>query len=202
MTAHVEAGRMEEDTLAALSDLLSAERLRHTLGVRDTVLDLHKAWGLDCSDRDFLIQAALLHDFAKDMGRKKLLKASRKGWITFGTELVDSPSLMHAPLSAAYAEHRFGLHDPRALVAIAYHPTGHPDFDFLGLALFLADYLEPTRAFENKRERLLSLAREKPYQATLEVVSDKFHYVRLKGREIHPVALAFEQSVRWHLGWR
>jgi predicted HD superfamily hydrolase involved in NAD metabolism len=151
------------------------------------------------SDEDLLARAALLHDVGKEMVAAGLHEATEKGWISVGKELLKTPGLAHAALSAAYAKHQFGVHEPRALLAIAYHPTGHPDFDHLGLALFLADYLEPTRTFENKRKHLLTLAKQEPYQAALEVLKDKFYYVRLKGREIHPVALAFEQSLRQHL---
>lgn len=192
----VEAVYSLAETLAAVRRLLSAERFRHVLGVRDTALELFSAWGQNHSEEDLLTRVALLHDVSKEMDTAELHQAIRKGWVSVGAELLEIPSLAHAPLSAAYARHRFGLGNPRALLAIAYHPTGHPDFDHLGLALFLADYLEPTRTFDNQREYLLAFALGEPHRAALEILKDKFHYVRLERRDIHPVALAFEQNLR------
>ena len=46
---------------------------------------------------------------------------------------------------------------------------------------------------------LLAQAEHEPHQAALQVLKEKSRHVRRKGREIHPIALAFEQSVHKYL---
>ena len=179
-----------------MGQVLSPDRLTHTLGVRDTAVRLHSTWKIEAPDREDIERMALLHDFAKEMGPLELHEATLQGWLTVGTELLDTPGLEHAPLSAAYARHRFGIQNHEILSAIAYHPTGHPDFELTGLILFLADYLEPHRPFENHRERILDMAEGNPWRAALEVFEEKIHYVELQGKLVHPVSLAFGQRLR------
>lgn len=184
---------------AALRKTLSSERFTHTLGVRNTAVEFHSAWKLQEPSEDEIQRMALLHDYAKEMGPIELHRALVHGWLTLGTELLDFPGLDHAPLSAAYARHKFGVTDHSILSAIAYHPTGHPSFGPVGLILFLSDYLEPNRPFENHRGPLLQTAYENPERAALEVYEEKLHYVQLQDRQIHPISLAFEHSLRKRL---
>ncbi len=193
-----ESGTLAE-LLTALQDILSPERIQHSLGVRDTSVELYGAWRRDSTDTEILIRAALLHDVAKEMDGDAMQQALAEGWITFGDDLLGTRSLVHAPLSAAYAEHRFGLRDREALFAIAYHPTGHPDFGDLGLAIFLADYLEPNRTFENHREVLLALAHKDPVRAAFEVVRQKIDVMRVKNRSPHPISIAFHNHLQRRL---
>nr|HPO10791.1 HD domain-containing protein [bacterium] len=61
-----ESGTLAE-LLTALQDILSPERIQHSLGVRDTSVELYGAWRRDSTDMEILIRAALLHDVAKEM---------------------------------------------------------------------------------------------------------------------------------------
>jgi len=187
------------DLLTALKDILSPERIQHCIGVRDTAVELYRAWNGDSADIEILSQAALLHDVAKEMDGEAMRQAIAEGWIVFGNDLLETRGLVHAPLSAAYAERRFGLRDREALFAIAYHPTGHPDFGDLGLAIFLADYLEPNRTFENHREVLLALAYKDPVRAALEVARQKIDIMKRKNRSPHPVSIAFQDHLQQRL---
>jgi predicted HD superfamily hydrolase involved in NAD metabolism len=162
-------------------------------------VELYRAWNGDSADIEILSQAALLHDVAKEMDGEAMRQAIAEGWIVFGNDLLETRGLVHAPLSAAYAERRFGLRDREALFAIAYHPTGHPDFGDLGLAIFLADYLEPNRTFENHREVLLALAYKDPVRAALEVARQKIDIMKRKNRSPHPVSIAFHDYLQQHL---
>jgi len=88
-----------------------------------------------------------------DAERARWLKA---GWLH--DALRDAPAadeLAHGPLAAERAA-RAGETDRGVLDAVRYHSLGYAGWDDVGKMLYLADYLEPGRAFD--REVRASLA--------------------------------------------
>ena len=88
-----------------------------------------------------------------DAERARWLKA---GWLH--DALRDAPAadeLAHGPLAAERAA-RAGETDRGVLNAVRYHSLGYAGWDDVGKMLYLADYLEPGRAFD--REVRASLA--------------------------------------------
>lgn len=84
-------------------------------------------------------RAALLHDALRDAGAAELSRYTPQG---------DWPAaLWHGPAAAAAAE-RHGESDRGVLDAVRYHSVGFADWDDVGRALYLADYLEPGREFD------------------------------------------------------
>jgi HD superfamily phosphohydrolase YqeK len=108
--------------------------------------------------------ATLLDDWAATLG---LPEGERIRWRTAGwlhDALRDAPAdelreqvpaplrslggkLLHGPAAAARLG-ADGVDDVPLLCAISYHTIGHVDFDELGRALFIADYIEPGRRHE------------------------------------------------------
>lgn len=94
--------------------------------------------GLGSHERARWRAAGLLHDALRDAD-PELLR------MVVPEDMADLPAkLLHGP-AAAERLRRDGLDDDLFLRAIAYHTLGHPAFDRLGRALYLADYLEPGR---------------------------------------------------------
>ena len=123
----------------ALPDWVRMSPARHAHAER--VGKLLWKWGkaLDLSKRERRRwrAAGLLHDALKDE-RPRVLR-------DLVTEASDWPGpLLHGPACAELLR-REGVDDESFLLAISHHTTGHPDFDRLGEALYLADYLEPDR---------------------------------------------------------
>jgi 2-amino-4-hydroxy-6-hydroxymethyldihydropteridine diphosphokinase len=58
--------------------------------------------------------------------------------------------MLHGP-AAAERLRREGVDDELLRLAVAWHTIGHPGFDRLGRALYLADYLEPGRRHDPDR---------------------------------------------------
>ena len=82
--------------------------------------------------------AGWLHDALKDEDPAQLVHL-------VSSEERDLPGpVLHGPAAAARLK---GEVDPRLQAAIRYHTIGHPKLESLGRALYLADYLEPGRAF-------------------------------------------------------
>jgi HD superfamily phosphohydrolase YqeK len=108
----------------------------------ERVADLMTEWagdlGLDQEDTDRWRAAAMLHDALRDADPAQLRTLVPH-------ELADAPGdLLHGP-AAAERLRRDGVQDQGVLLAVAWHTLGHPDFERLGRALYLADYLEPGR---------------------------------------------------------
>ena len=84
----------------------------------------------------------------------------RAGWLH--DALRDAPAadeLAHGPLAAARARED-GERDAGVLDAVRYHSVGYAGWDEVGRMLYLADYLEPGRAFD--REGRAALAARVP----------------------------------------
>ena len=84
----------------------------------------------------------------------------KAGWLH--DALRDAPAtdeLGHGPRAAERAA-RDGETDRGVLDAVRYHSLGYADWDDVGKMLYLADYLEPGRAFD--RELRASLAARVP----------------------------------------
>ena len=85
--------------------------------------------------------------------RARWLKA---GWLH--DALRDAPAaneLAHGPLAAERATHD-GETDPGVLAAVRYHSLGFAQWDDVGKMLYLADYLEPGRPFDQELRRSLA----------------------------------------------
>ena len=94
---------------------------------------------------------------APDAERARWLRA---GWLH--DALRDAPAaneLAHGPMAAERAA-RAGETDRGVLDAVRYHSLGYAGWDDVGKMLYLADYLEPGRAFD--REGRASLAARVP----------------------------------------
>ena len=141
--------------------------------------------GLSDDDRARWRAAGLLHDALRDADFDDLRPL-------VDDELKDKPGkMLHGP-GAAERLRREGVTDQPLLLAIAWHTLGHPDFDELGKALYLADYTEPGRDYESEE-----LARKRDrvpveLDAVLrEVAVDRIGRSLEKGRPLLPQTVGF-----------
>lgn len=127
-------------------------RRRHVERVSRLVGQWAEAKGLPDAARRRWRAAGLLHDALRDAPPPEL--RGREG---VPPEWPDP--LLHAPACASRLRSD-GVEDSALLRAVAYHPVGHPEFGALGDHLYLADFLDPGRAFAE--ERRASLRRRMP----------------------------------------
>lgn len=87
--------------------------------------------------------AGFLHDALRDADPDSLRSRVPPG-------LRDLPPLLlHGPAAAERLRSE-GVADGSLLMGVAFHTVGHPDFDRLGVSLYLADFLEPGRDLLNE----------------------------------------------------
>jgi len=118
------------------------------------------AWAVVTPERCAHVErvAALIATWATAM---KVPERERARWLSAAwlhDALRDAPAaneLAHGPLAAERAAHD-GLTDRGVLDAVRYHSLGFAQWDETGRMLYLADYLEPGRAFEQELRRSLA----------------------------------------------
>ena len=133
--------------------LLKKNRINHVLGCRDTSVELARRWGADETDA---ARAGILHDITKALDGPLQLTLCEE----YGTILSDFsrryPKTLHALTGALVAERVFGENDA-VVTAIRYHTTGRANMSLLEKIIYVADYMEPNRAFPGV-EKLRELA--------------------------------------------
>lgn len=142
------------DTLTELrqsvAGYISGKRLSHTLAVETECESLANIFALDEAQTEKLRIAALLHDITKQKTTEEQIALCRSFGIPYTEQDVLSPKVFHARTGAAVAKRDFpALADQTVCDAIRCHTVGKPDMTLLDKLLFLADYIEPTRTFED-----------------------------------------------------
>lgn len=135
---------------------LSKKRFEHTLGVCDMALLLARYCLPD--SRDELCFAAMLHDIAKERPTEELLDIMQKEHIEL-TE-ADTPPVFHSYVAPYIVKREFPeFATPRILSAIGKHTLGDACMSVFDEIIFLADYIENGRTYEDcveTREFMLS----------------------------------------------
>jgi HD superfamily phosphohydrolase YqeK len=120
---------------------VGAERVEHMRRVAALMADWSARLGLPERDRTRWTAAGFLHDALRDAPPAELRALLEPG-------LRDLPDrLLHGPAAAARLR-ADGIDDEPLLRAIAWHTLGHADFDDIGRALYIADYVEPGRTYD------------------------------------------------------
>lgn len=170
-----------EELETAVVELLNPNRVRHTLGCRDTAVELARLWGVDETDA---ARAGLLHDVTKALdGKLQLTLCSRYG-IMLDTFSGNNPKTLHALTGSLVAERIFG-ENKQVVDAIASHTTGKPGMNTLEKIIYVADYMEPGRDFPGV-DRLRHLARTDLNAALKLGLEMTLEVLKSQGREISP----------------
>ena len=131
-----------------ISDHMSGKRLRHTLGVEREIAALAAIYAP--GDEYRLRTAALLHDITKELSLEKQLQLCREFGIIYTQDETRMPKTFHARTAVEAVKRDFPeFADEMVLSAIRWHTTGRPGMSVSENLLYLADYIEDTRTFED-----------------------------------------------------
>jgi HD superfamily phosphohydrolase YqeK len=185
------AALLEDAAQGRLPDWACAGRVRYEHMER--VAALMDEWaaelGLPEPDRVRWRAAGWLHDALRDAPPEQLREIVPAQLRSIGGKLL------HGPAAAEQLRGQ-GVDDEPLLRAITYHTTGHADFDTLGRALFIADYIEPGRRLD--APRLAAMRARMP--ADMNDVLRDVLYARMErlireGRPIRAETAAFWNTV-------
>ena len=136
--------RLKEVSLS----LHNPKRVPHVIGCSETAERLAEKYGADRTDAK---RAGILHDITKALNAQEQLKLCEQYAMILDNFECRNPKLLHAKTGAVIAERIFG-EAPAVCDAIKWHTTGRADMDLLEKIIYLADYMEPNRAFEGVEE--------------------------------------------------
>lgn len=127
-------------------------RFSHILGVLEVAIEIAINHDLDPYAASV---AALVHDATK---YDSMIEHTGRILRSFSaTMLQEWPKPFWHCLSAVdYAKYDLGIEDLEILQAIQYHGPARQAMSHLEMLLYVADYAEPTRPFENQHIRVLA----------------------------------------------
>lgn len=175
------------EIIKILTETLSKDRLNHCLRVETMALELASHFQ---TTPELVSPAALLHDLCREYNRDKLLKLAAYFGIVVDDIEKAEPLLLHGSVAAVIAKTSMNIDNPLVLEAIEFHITGAPGVSHLANLIFVADFIEPGRTFEQAqilREQALELS---PDQLVLKVFNRTIQYVLKQGYLIHPRSVA------------
>lgn len=123
------------------------KRFSHTLCVIKEAEYICSKLSFDRSDRESVVIAAALHDITK----KFTLEEHGKIASEYGFELDDLEPTVHEKTGAYFAREIFGsdIVNDKVFSAISSHTTGSASMSLTDMALFIADFTEESRKYEN-----------------------------------------------------
>lgn len=127
---------------------LKPKRMPHVLGTEETAAYLARKYGADEQEARI---AALLHDCTKKLSIEEQLSLCERYGIELDALERVALKLQHSRTGAEIARHEFGVSDA-VYSAIRYHTTGRPAMTLLEKIIYIADYMEPNRAFDGVEE--------------------------------------------------
>jgi len=139
---------------------------------------------------DQAVTAGLMHDLWKGADEEAYLAEAAKYGIAPNDAQKQKPKLLHGPIAAEECRRKLGIDDPAIYEAIYWHTTGRPGLGTLGLALYVADFAEPTRTMAEAAEARTML-RKAGFNPTLRYVAEqKILHIRKK-TSVDPVSEEF-----------
>ena len=127
---------------------VSEKRFSHTLGVEREAYNLGLIYIPEKAEK--LRTAGLLHDITKDFSTEKHLELCEEyGFFVDTDNLV--PKLLHSRTGCEFALRIFSNNviDDEIYNGILYHTTGRENMSLFEAIIYLADYIEDTRTFED-----------------------------------------------------
>lgn len=167
-----------------LKNKLTDKRFEHSLGVEYTAGTMAFVYGVDLEKA---LTAGLLHDCAKYVPNEKKIHKCEKRGIPISQCEYDNPELLHAKLSAVYAEEKYGVTDKEILSAICYHTTGKPAMTALEKIIYIADYIEPNRNMLPEMEQIRREAYENLDLCLMHILKNCVQYLGKKGAAVDPI---------------
>lgn len=137
-------GKREEE----LRKRVKPKRFEHVMGVASTAEKLARTYGVDPQKARL---AGLLHDWDKGYRDGEIRQRARELGVDaeVGEWVVDAmPEVLHGPTAAAALGREFPEIPADVLQAIRVHTTGAVEMGGLDKVLYVADAIEPNRAFE------------------------------------------------------
>ena len=180
---------------------LSEKRYKHSLGVADTTDRILKHYNLKADEEKYLdfeaaVFCGLAHDIAREFTDSQILDYCKTHGLKLNDDELKFPVLAHGLVSANMAIAMCGNYPVSWYKAISEHTTGDAVMDSLSLALFCADYLEPSRTYLTDEKRAYYLSSESLEECAYRILCDMMNHWKEKGNHI---SCAKSNAMKAHL---
>src|SRR5215213_9831437 len=138
---------------------------------------------------------ALLDEWARGLrlpeGDARMLRDAPEAQLRELTGDAASPvDLLHGPAAAVMLE-RSGESRHALVEAVRWHTVGHPEWEFVGRALYMADFLEPGRKFSPADRAFLAAHAPHDFDGVFrQVVRSRLEWSLRDGKELFPSTVA------------
>ena len=141
-----------EEMLDALrrqvSEGMSLRRFVHTAEVEKMAAYLGSIYAPD--KIPLLRAAALLHDVTKEYPQETQIELCREYGVELEADAYFAPKTLHARTAAAIIPEKFSdFADAEIISCVRYHTTGRADMTLSEKLIYLADYIDMSRTFED-----------------------------------------------------
>jgi HD superfamily phosphohydrolase YqeK len=165
------------------------KRRKHIIRVTTLLATWATEMNLAATERQAWIDAGRFHDALRDADVEELRALA-------GASSITEVELLHGPAAAARLE-RDGERRQNLLEAIRYHSIGWKNWDHVGKALYMADYLEPGRKFDRERRGALATLVPSDFDGAFkQVVTARMEYAQENGFTVYPESAALLDSIR------
>ncbi|MDD4296642.1 MAG: bis(5'-nucleosyl)-tetraphosphatase (symmetrical) YqeK [Ruminiclostridium sp.] len=171
-----------EDMMVRLKKELSLSRYQHSIGVMEESVKLANHYNIDNKKAEI---AGLLHDCAKHLNNVESVKLIEENGIQLDEIQKNTPSLYHGILAPIIAAKHYDIMNQEILDALYWHSTGRAGMTPLEKIVFVADYIEPCRNFDNILH-MRKIAYDDINKCILMVTDLSIRHVLSKGDLLHP----------------
>lgn len=168
------------------AELAQPHRFGHVVRVARMADRLARTHGVDALRARV---AGMLHDLARLYPAERLLRECAERGLPIDAFERANPIVLHARLGAELARERFGITDAAVLSAIRKHTLADAVMSPLDAVVYLADGLEPGRAFDERAE-LAALAFRDLDAAMRATLRSSIAHLTPTGRAVAPQTLA------------
>lgn len=131
-----------------ISSTMSEKRFAHTAAVEKMAERIGRIYAPD--KLDLLRAAGLLHDITKEYSTEKQLQICREFGIITTKQDILTPKTFHAKTAAVLIPVLYPEFDDEEVIsAVRWHTTGNADMSLLQKIVYLADYIDESRKFED-----------------------------------------------------
>ncbi|OEF99008.1 phosphohydrolase [Vulcanibacillus modesticaldus] len=181
---------------SALEKQVTEKRFLHSLGVAETAKELAVRNGADVKKAEI---AGLLHDFAKNWPKEKMIEIIVKYQELPNDLLEYNEELWHGPVASIIVREKLEITDNDIIMAIRYHTSGREKMSLLEKIVCLADYIEPLRQYPGVDE-IRKLAKLDLNQALLTALDRTITFLIQKKSKIYPLTFEARNSLIDEIG--
>ena len=139
---------MLDELRRQVSEGMSERRFVHTAEVEKMAAYLGSIYAPD--KIPLLRAAALLHDVTKEYPQETQIELCREYGVELEADAYFAPKTLHARTAAAIIPEKFpSFADAEIISCVRYHTTGRADMTLSEKLIYLADYIDMSRTFED-----------------------------------------------------